>query len=160
MATTVSVDVLKVKDLAKKLNSYSLSNSERQSLLRSLGLEIEEQTKERIEHTKTAPDGSPWAEVSEITRRYAYRGSTLFRSGYLLQSIESQVSSWQVLVGATREYAAVHQFGVKRGDFGTDSDGRPIPWADIPARPYLGLGTDDISELEEITEQWLRSHVK
>jgi len=45
-------------------------------------------------------------------------------------------------------YAAVHQFGAAQGAFGNTSRGSPIPWGDIPARPYLGLSDDDRQEIE------------
>ena len=36
-------------------------------------------------------------------------------------------------------YAAVHQYGAAKHSF----TGGKTPWGDIPARPFLGLSTDD-----------------
>ena len=39
--------------------------------------------------------------------------------------------------------AGTHQFGASKGAFGTTSRGSPIPWGDIPARPFFGLSSED-----------------
>ena len=46
-----------------------------------------------------------------------------------MDSITHETDSWSVLVGATKVYAAVHQYGWKERN--------------IIARPYLGLSNDD-----------------
>ena len=46
-------------------------------------------------------------------------------------------------VGSTRIYAGAHQFGARRGACGTNKKGAPIPWGDIPARPFLGVSDAD-----------------
>lgn len=45
-------------------------------------------------------------------------------------------SAW---VGASKVYAAVQQFGQKKGASGTTRRGAPIPWGDIPPRPFLPM---------------------
>ena len=50
--------------------------------------------------------------------------------------------SGYVIAGTNKVYAATHQFGAERGEFGADRRGRPIPWGDIPARPFLGVGDE------------------
>lgn len=166
MGACVTVDVKDIKRLTNKLNGYSLSSSERKSLMVSLGVEIEEQTKDRFYSTQTAPDGKQWADFADVTRRYLIKeglGGTarlLNRTGQLAKSITGQASEWQVIVGSAEEYAATHQFGAKQGSFGRTSKNAPIPWGDIPARPFLGLSSDDISDLEDLTESWLRSQIK
>ena len=52
-----------------------------------------------------------------------------------------------------------HQFGAEKGAFGATSRGTPIPWGDIPARPFLGLSADDRDGVRDrildfIGEQW------
>lgn len=44
-----------------------------------------------------------------------------------------------VTIGASGAQAAVLQFGAAKGAFGRTRRGAPIPWGDIPARPYLPL---------------------
>lgn len=57
-----------------------------------------------------------------------------------------QSEQWSVLVGADREYAGVHQWGYKPKN--------------IPARPYLGLSSDDIADLTELAEIFLKRRVQ
>lgn len=45
--------------------------------------------------------------------------------------------------------------GAKRGAFGVSRRGGPLPWGDIPARPFLGLSADDRKTIEEI----VRAHL-
>lgn len=52
-------------------------------------------------------------------------------------------------------YAGTHQFGAAKGSFGTTESGRPIPWGDIPERPFLGLLIDDAAEVELLVRDWL-----
>jgi phage gpG-like protein len=42
-----------------------------------------------------------------------------------------------VLVSAGGVQAATLQFGARRGQFGQTRRGAPIPWGDIPARPFF-----------------------
>jgi phage gpG-like protein len=42
-----------------------------------------------------------------------------------------------VVISSTMVYAAPQQFGAKQGQFGRDKRNHPIPWGDIPARPFF-----------------------
>jgi len=48
------------------------------------------------------------------------------------------------------EYAAMQQFGGKKSEFAH-------LWADIPARPFIGLSPADLAGIEELTDDWLAS---
>lgn len=149
---TVEFDTRNLDSLSKKLEGMSLSGSDRKKLLASLGVEIEAQTQERFE-TKLDSDGNRWKDIADKTALYYQKrfGTSdpgkglLFRAfdGVpLLDTIESQVSSWDVLVGATKVYAAVHQFGWEKKN--------------IPARPYLGISEADEAELSDIVDAFIR----
>ncbi|MYG80960.1 MAG: phage virion morphogenesis protein [Gemmatimonadetes bacterium] len=89
------------------------------------------------------PDGEPWPKSRRAERE---GGKTLVDKARLRNSITHVASADGVDVGTNVVYAAVHQFGAEAGEFGFFSDGRrgtPIPWGDIPARPFLGLDDDD-----------------
>ena len=62
-----------------------------------------------------------------------------------------------MLVGSGRVYAGTHQFGAKRGAFGRTAKGGPIPWGDIPARPFLGLSDADANEITALVAGYLAS---
>ncbi|GEK71588.1 MULTISPECIES: phage virion morphogenesis protein [Halomonas] len=104
-----------------------------------------------------APDGTPWAPLSEATqaRKKKNRDKILVRDGYLRDLLRYDVSLEALLFGTDRKYGAVHQFGAERGAFGQASNGTPIPWGDIPARPWLGLADEDEQPVLEILERYL-----
>lgn len=149
-AGVVTIQDDELKALSSRLKEMALKPSDRKQLLHDIGVEMEAQTKERFE-TKTSPDGDDWAEIAQSTKDF-YRkkyGSdnpgkgTLWRlsSVPLIDTVTSQAGSWSVLVGATKVYAAVHQYG----------------WSErnIPARPYLGLSNDDKVDIIGIINTFL-----
>ncbi len=114
-------------------------------LLEALAGEVESQTRRRIGETKTDPDGVPWPEWAPATKRQRHGGQSLLQmEGELLDSIQSTVDGGDILVGSILPGAATHQFG-------SDPDGG----RNIPARAYLGIGADDLTELEAVVADWL-----
>ena len=149
----VSSDIKELEGLAAILKRSALSVSDRAALMKSLGNEIVEQSRSRILETQEAPDGNKWQDYADSTLRgLKAKGlekvvSLLNREGYLHQSIDVQQSGqWSVLVGSAREYAGVHQWGYKPKN--------------IPARAYLGLSSDDISDLTELAEIFLKRRMQ
>ena len=148
--SVVTIQDDELKALSSRLKEMALKPSDRKQLLHDIGVEMESQTKERFQ-TKTSPDGDDWAEIAQSTKNF-YRkkyGSenpgkgTLWRlsSVPMIDTVTSEVSSWSVLVGAVKVYAAVHQYG----------------WSErnIPARPYLGLSNDDKADIIGIINGFL-----
>ena len=118
-----------------------------------------------------------WARLSPTTkaqraRKGKWPGKTLLIQGFaggLLGSIHPTVGTDNVSVGTDKAYAAVHQFGARKGSFGTfsvivkehmrkPSKGKPstigthsrkqkLPWGDIPARPFLLVQPEDWDEI-------------
>lgn len=118
-------------------------------------------TKDRFPSGK-APDGSPWAAKSQTTiARYLAQGDRVDNrplfgpSGQLSSTIHYRAGRDQVAVGSALIYSAVMQFGAGQGAFGATSRGSPIPWGDIPARPFLGLSDADEGALIDIVEEYL-----
>jgi phage virion morphogenesis protein len=147
--TYIKLDASQVQALARRLASVALSSAEQTQLMANLGAEIEDQTKERFE-TKRDPEGNPWKDIAESTKEWyshEFPGAEppLVREGGLRDSVESRTRGpWAVLVGATKEYAAVHQWGWEaRG---------------IEARPYLGLGPQDLAALEAKVVEFLQAN--
>lgn len=117
---------------------------------------------------ETAPDGTPWASLRPATlKRREQAGLTstkiLNATGKMRSEINARPESDHVSVGSPAEQAAVMQFGAAQGAFGAfigkDKLGRDhfhhMPWGDIPARPFLGLSTDDEAEIIRIAEDWI-----
>jgi phage virion morphogenesis protein len=119
-------------------------------LMQDLGELLTESTRQRFAQG-VSPEGLKWAAKSQTTlNRYGARKSNrvdirpLFGpSGALNSTIYPEPSRDEVLIGSPMVYAAVHQFGAARGAFGAMKNGSPIPWGNIPARPYLGLSAED-----------------
>lgn len=101
------------------------------------------------------PDGSPWVPLSATTLARKKGTRILRESGTLQDTLRHQVSGDELSFGTDRLYGAVHQFGQPSGGSGKTRRGAPIPWGDIPARPYLGLSTEDKLEILAIITQYL-----
>lgn len=124
--------------------------------------------------TGTAPDGTKWKDNSPITLSRKKDTRPLHgESGRLGREILKFVDQAEVEVGSNLIYAAVQQFGAKMGEFGRYSQlsrrtkyaegdwrrnagtvkGFPIPWGDIPARPFLGLSAEDVRAVLDIVQE-------
>jgi phage gpG-like protein len=64
-------------------------------------------------------------------------------------------SSGTLIIGSTVEYSAAQQFGMKKGYAGTNKRGSPIPWGDIPARPFLGISDQDRTNILDTVFEYL-----
>ncbi|EJM77252.1 phage virion morphogenesis protein [Pseudomonas sp. GM60] len=123
-----------------------------------IGEYLHQSTDERFQR-KVAPDGSPWAPLSAVTLARKKGTAILREKGTLQDTLRKQVTSTELAFGTDRPYGAVHQFGQKKGASGS-SKGRPIPWGDIPARPYLGLSSDDETEVVLTIHDYLMEPIK
>lgn len=126
-----------------------------------------------------APDGQRWAPNSEVTvlrllaryrdmyrkdgslsakgrRTAAAKRPLIGESRSLSTQWSYEASADQVVMGTPVRYAATHQFGARRGQFGRTRRGTPIPWGDIPARPFLGLSAEDGETVVGILRDFLR----
>ncbi|MFK3641410.1 phage virion morphogenesis protein [Pseudomonas protegens] len=108
---------------------------------------------------KVAPDGSPWAPLSGVTLARKKGPGILREKGTLQDTMRHQATSTELAFGTDRPYGAVHQFGQHKGASGSRGKGRPIPWGDIPARPYLGLSAEDETEVLLIIHDYLMEPV-
>lgn len=144
----VTIQDDELKALCSRLNGMALKPAERKALLASIGEEIITQTKDRFAEKKT-PDGDDWADIAESTKNYYQKkigsknpgNGILWRQGNLMDSLTQEAGSWSVVVGATKVYAAVHQYGWKEKN--------------IIARPYIGLSAENKVEIIEIINAFL-----
>lgn len=131
-------------------------------VMQDLGEQLLFQTKRRFGEGR-APSGAPWAPKSPVTlERYGARRSNrvdtrpLFGpSGALNTTISTDSGTDWVEVGSNMIYAAVMQFGAAQGAFGKTARNGPIPWGNIPARPFIGLSVQDEAELVELVNDWM-----
>lgn len=84
------------------------------------------------------PDGEPWEPLSEEYRRRKKRhpDMILVLNEYLANSFRYDAGDDELEFGTDRIYAAVHHFG--------------SPKKGIPARPFLGVDSDDEKEISDI----------
>jgi phage gpG-like protein len=120
----------------------------------------------------TSPDGTAFAPRSAVTER-AYEladppkvpvGGPLVLTGDMMNnSIHAEAGADFVTWGSSAPQSAVMQFGAEQGAFGArmgqDKNGRAffvtLPWGDIPARPFLGIGPEDETAVTEVIEGWM-----
>lgn len=126
-------------------------------ILRAIGVGMAENVRTRMERG-VGPDGRAWTPLKPA---YAAtkRGPGILRESLMLQrSITAQVAGHELKVGTNRIYGAVQQFGAvirpKRAKALVFKLGDRLVKArkvTIPARPYLGLGAEDIETIEDVT---------
>ena len=169
-AASVSFDLKEVDSVKKLLANAALDSADRGKLLQSIGVEMEAQTQERFD-TQKSPDGDSWKALAQkTTAYYASKGwaarSILVGEGSLRDSIASEVQggAWSTLVGATMEYAAVHQFGAEIKPKSAKALFVPgyglLQKATIPARPYLGVSQDDAKAIEAAAAKFLEGIIQ
>lgn len=136
-------------------------------LMQDLGELLTRSTKQRFAEG-VSPDGVRWAPKSQTTlERYGSRRSNrvdirpLFGpSGALNSTIHHEAARDQVWIGSALVYAAVQQFGAAKGAFGAMSNGSPIPWGNIPARPFLGVSAEDEGNIVLTVEDYLTGAIR
>jgi len=140
--------------------------------MRDVGEYVTEATKRRFV-TGTGPDGERWAPNSPVTigRMLGQARGNHKKDGSLSKAGARRVTGKKPLVGETRSlattihyrayrdsveigspmiYSGTQQLGAKKGSFGRTRRGTPIPWGDIPARPFIGLSDKERANVAEI----------
>ncbi len=134
------------------------------ALLRDMGEMLLSSTKDRAER-EIDPDGIPWVKLSDWyaeSKKEKHPGKKILRAeGNMLGDMLSyQLDGDSALdLGTNAPYGAVQQFGQLKGASGTSKRGRPIPWGDIPARPFLGVSDKDADELIRILDEHLQAAI-
>lgn len=147
------------------LNDLAGRVSDLRPAMREIGEAIAEGIKQRFESASDW-DGTPWAQNSQVTilrylgltkRNFKKRDGSLTKLGQkraaakkpltgetrsLRSTITYQASRTGVAIGSPMEYAATQQFGAMRGAFGRTRRNAPIPWGNIPPRPFLPINRD------------------
>lgn len=116
-------------------------------------------TQDRMQRGET-PEGRAFAPRSPVTlARYAALGFSFGNPLHLTGEMRSQLSTESgadyTRLGSNAIQAAVMQFGARQGAFGQAARGGPIPWGDIPARPYIGVSDEDETMILAELAEWL-----
>jgi phage virion morphogenesis protein len=124
-----------------------MAASDQEAFLDFIGMELLNIAQDAFQNEADPATGAGWAPWSPSyaakARNQGGPGSKkLDRMGDLFRSLAYEVRPASVAVGSNMIYAAVHQLGAKKGAFGQTRRGQPIPFGDIPARPFLGVPAD------------------
>lgn len=168
MAAVITADFRQYAGLQAKIDKLiGLYGDELRS---GIGAVLESSARRRVGETKLAPDGTPWPAWSPGYAKHRPAGKSLLQdSGGLLDSIQFKTTPDSVIVFAAAEHAATHQFGddravtvgahkrlIRRG-YANQYGRREAEHAqvsehrrqrNIPPRPFLGLGSEDVEEIE------------
>jgi phage virion morphogenesis protein len=113
-------------------------------------------TRNRITGKKSdrhAPDGEPWAPLSEMTIEKKGHNQILYQSGELLDSIHIEnVTNDGFTVIADSPHASYMQSGVKR------TNGW-VKGKKIPARPFIGFSEANIRRIAKILRDYIDSDI-
>lgn len=149
MSTAIRLEATGLRDLQAAL--LQATNLPAEELLDAVGALVASQTQRRISEDKESPEGVTWPAWSRRYARTRHSGQSLLQGeGGLVESIQHLVYGAEAVeIGSNLVYAATHQFG----DPARRVKGQT--WS-IPARPYLGLSTDDLDELEALILDMVR----
>lgn len=170
-----------IDDQVTRAKLSELAHAGTGDLLPRLGEYLAAATKDRFA-TQTAPDGSPWQALKpRYARRKKYNADkVLTLRGYLRSGIHYQPEGTDaVLVGTNAKYGAIHQFGgtidqpARQATVRYRSVAGRILFAgkkhkraterevsigahqvSIPARPFLGISSQDDLRIREILRHW------
>lgn len=160
-AISVSMDG-NTSELIERLKR--MSDIDKGGIMRSIAEGFRTSTVERFAEEKS-PEGERWSPSVRSGQRS--RGKTLTKSGRLKTSIHARANDTGFAVGTNTIYAATHQFGdsrtiraknAKNLRFQIGDRWVSVPSVDvtIPARPFLGISSEDEAEMKEILEEIFR----
>ena len=172
MKTKIEIDDKQARNAFQRMRQ---AGDDTTPLMQAIALFVRSIT-ERAFDTQTSPEGKKWEPLSAVTwffrqnpaaridplkrKKPKYKGPILLNEGDLRGSIIAIGRKSEAIVGTGIKYAPTHQFGAKKGAFGTTRNGTPIPFGDIPARPFLGIGEKDIPALNKLITQHILEAIK
>jgi phage virion morphogenesis protein len=149
---------LKDDDLDAALARIQSAMGDMSEVTNEIGGFLAERHQQRIERSLGAPDGTAWAQNSPFTKTRDPR--PLIDSGEMVKNINHQYGPDFAEVIATGKQVRTMHFGAKKGAFGETSTGRPLPFGDIPARPFMGLADADRSDIADALQEWFERIVE
>ena len=151
-----------IRGLLRK--TRALAELDKKKLNAALGQGVRASTLDRFK-TGKGPDGRRWPPSQ---RAIAEGGKTLVDSAQLRNSIQVKSDYTGFAVGTNAKHASTHQLGAKNRLIKAKRkkylrfkvNGRWVMKkkvkVTIPARPFLGLSDDDMQEIQQTTEDFLR----
>lgn len=143
-------------DVLAALRRLEVLGDDMSPAMRDIAGILRDASEQAFEDEADPATGDPWAPLSPITvaRRGGEANPILQVSGDLAR-IQTDYGPDFAAAGSPEIYAAVQQLGASQGAFGKTKRGGPIPWGDIPARPFLGISEDDEEEILDAIKKHL-----
>lgn len=153
LTTEIELDLGKAGEALTRLSEIDLAD-----ITYVIGQLVEDQTKRRISDERQSPEGEDWPAWSKGYAETRHGGhSLLVGEGHLQNSIQNYTTADRVTVGSNLIYAAIHQFGgtivPKNAEHLVFMLGDRKVFAQsvtIPARPWLGLSSENRQEIEDL----------
>lgn len=129
-------------------------------VMRAISLDLVGVVEDAFAREADPVTGEPWDPLSPLTiarrqKQGRWPGKILQQTGRLVASITPSHSGTEAAAGTNDERAGVLQFGAAAGAFGSTKGGRPIPFGDIPARPFLGLSDEGRQDILDLMARYL-----
>lgn len=148
----------------KALGKAAHKLGDTQALMESVGDALVSGTLKRFD-AEEDPTGKKW---KPSARASAEGGKTLTDTALLRRSIDYAATPEKVMVGSNLPYARIHQKGgtvkPKKGKYlkfkGLDGKDAFVKEVTIPARPYLGVSSEDMEEVRETMADFLKGAFK
>ncbi|WP_072381571.1 phage virion morphogenesis protein [Novosphingobium sp. NDB2Meth1] len=167
MTASFRIDSEGGQELERKLGRVVRAFEGLEPLMAGIGVYLEGSAQQRFQDQK-GPDGRRWKPSQRALRD---GGKTLIQSHLLEQSITSAATGRRVEVGTNRVYAGVHQFGfsgtVTVGAHTRTRRSSTLPGGltyavqsferqmNMPARPFLGVSSEDETEIGLLIDEFL-----
>lgn len=159
MKIDIQIDDRQVLDALSRL---AAATEDLSPAMRDIALVLEEASQRAFETESDPSTGQPWAPLNESTqrKRLTQRGDErgahpILQVTGVLSKIVADYGRDFAVAGTSVIYGATHQFGAARGAYGSTRHGSPIPWGDVPPRPFLGIDEGDRNEILEIIARHL-----
>ena len=158
----VVLDVSEIVELSRDLQR--LHDADLAPLMRDAAAAGASATQARIDAGGPAPDGAQWPARDS---RDPGAHPLLSREGSLAESLETESDADTAAWGSNLVYARIHQLGgviepVERETLRYQLGGATYyaRRVEIPARPYLGIGTAEEQLLLGVVEDWVEQYLK
>ena len=143
------------EQIATLLNQLEQAGRNLEPVMKNIGEILLNSSRQRFQ-TSTAPSGEKWEVNSPVTLANKRDNRPLIgETKSLSTQIHYDANSDHVIVGSLMEYAGTQQFGASKGQYGTTKYGVSVPWGNIPARPFLGISTDDENDIIALLSDYL-----
>ena len=138
--------------IKKALSNLQQAAGNLSPALKAIGDDLKVSTQQRFV-SKTGPDGQQWEANADVTIDRKGRNDPLVGEGTLAEQISATLIGDNTLeIGSSIQYAAMQQFGGTKSEF-------PFLWGDIPARPFLGISSEDEAKILSTIEEFLSDSI-